>query len=71
MLFSSAVSGLVVGLITGIALLAFLTLLVNVIPGVPGRVVDRLRAPVMILLLLVVPVIAAVFGYLEGRAKLT
>lgn len=71
MLAWSAVSGLVVGLLAGVALLALVTLLVNLVPGVSGRVVDRLRAPVVILLLVVVPLIGAVLGYLEGRAKLT
>jgi hypothetical protein len=71
MLVWSAASGLVVGLLAGIALLALLTLLVNVVPGLSARLIERLRGPAMILLLLMVPLVGAVLGYLEGRAKLS
>jgi predicted alpha/beta hydrolase len=71
MLLWSAASGLVVGLLAGVALLALLTLFVNVVPGLSERLIERLRAPVVLLLLLVVPVVGAVLGYLEGRAKLS
>lgn len=71
LLLWSAASGLVVGLLAGVALLALLTLLVNLIPGVSERVAERLRGPVILLLLLFVPLIGAVLGYLEGRAKLS
>jgi hypothetical protein len=66
----SAASGFVVGALTGLGLLAVVTLLVNVVPGISERLVDRLRMPVILLLLVGVPVAAAVLGYLEGRAKL-
>jgi hypothetical protein len=71
MLLWSAASGLVVGLLAGVSLLALLTLVVNVVPGLSERVVERLRGPVVILLLLLVPLLGAVLGYLEGRAKLS
>ena len=71
MLLWSAASGLVVGLLAGVALLALLTLLVNLVPMVSERLAERLRGPVMLLLLLFVPLIGAVLGYLEGRAKLS
>jgi hypothetical protein len=71
MLVWSAMSGLVVGLLAGVALLAFVTLVVHVVPGLSARLVERLRTPVMIVLLLVVPLVGAVLGYLEGRAKLS
>ena len=71
MLLWSAASGLVVGLLAGVALLALVTLIVNVAPGISGRLVERLRTPVVLLLLVAVPVIAAVLGYLEGRAKVS
>jgi hypothetical protein len=71
MLLWSAASGLVVGLLAGVALLALLTLFVNVVPGLSERLIERLRGPVVLLLLLVVPVVGAVLGYLEGRAKLS
>ncbi len=67
----SAASGLVVGLLAGVALLALLTLLVNLVPGLSERLAQRLWAPVVVLLLLFVPLVGAVLGYLEGRAKLS
>jgi hypothetical protein len=70
MLLWSAATGLVMGLVAGVALLALLTLATSVVPGIPERLVDRLRMPVLALLLGVLPLVAAVLGYLEGRAKL-
>lgn len=70
MLLWSAVTGLVVGLIVGVGVLALLTLAASVLPGIPERLVERLRLPVLALLLGVVPLVAALLGYLEGRAKL-
>jgi hypothetical protein len=66
----SAASGFVVGMLAGVGLLAVVTLVVNVVPGIPDRLVDRLRTPVILSLLVGVPLAAAVLGYLEGRAKL-
>ncbi len=70
MLLWSAASGLVVGLLAGVGLLALVTLVVNVVPGIPERLVDRMRGPMLVLLLVLVPLVSAVLGYLEGRAKL-
>lgn len=70
MLLWSAASGFVVGLLGGVALLALVTLVVNVLPGISERFVDRMRVPVLVLLLVLVPLAAAIIGYLEGRAKL-
>jgi hypothetical protein len=70
MLLWSAATGLVMGLIAGVGLLALLTLVVNVVPGVSDRLVERARVPLVVLLLGVLPVVAALLGYLEGRAKL-
>lgn len=70
MLLWSALTGLVMGLLAGVTLLALVTLVVNVVPGISERLVDRLRAPVLVVLLAVIPFVAAVLGYLEGRAKL-
>ena len=67
----SAVSGLVVGLLSGVLFLAMLTLAAHVIPGIPDRMVERLRIPVAIVLLVIVPLVSAALGYLEGRAKLS
>jgi hypothetical protein len=69
MLLWSAASGLVVGLLAGVGLFALVTLAVNVVPGIPARLVDRMRVPVLVLLLVGLPLIGAVLGYLEGRAK--
>ena len=71
MLLWSAVSGLIVGLLAGVGLLALATLVVHVVPGISGRFVDRVRVPALITLLVVVPLVAALLGYLEGRAKLS
>lgn len=67
----SAASGFVVGLLTGVGLLALVTLVVNVVPGIPERFIDRLRVPAILLLLIGVPLVAALLGYLEGRAKVS
>jgi ABC-type methionine transport system permease subunit len=70
MLVSSAAAGLIVGLLLGVTALAALTLVAHVVPGLADRLVERLRGPVLVLLLVVVPVAAAVLGYFEGRGKL-
>lgn len=70
MLLWSAASGFVVGLVAGVGLLALVTLVVQVVPGISERLVERMRWPVLVLLLAVLPLIAALLGYLEGRAKL-
>ncbi len=70
MLLWSAASGFVVGLLGGVGLLALVTLVVHVVPSVPERLVERLRWPVVVFLLAVVPLAGALLGYLEGRAKL-
>jgi hypothetical protein len=71
MLFWSAGSGFVVGLLAGVGLLALVTLVVNIVPGIPERLVDRMRVPVIVLLLVALPLLAAALGYLEGRAKIS
>jgi len=70
MLLWSAATGLAMGVIVGVGLLALVTLAANVVPGLSDRVVERLRLPVLALLLGVVPLVATLLGYLEGRAKL-
>jgi hypothetical protein len=66
----SAASGLALGALAGVALVALITLVVHLVPGIPERLVERLRVPVLVLLLGVLPVVSAALGYLEGRAKL-
>jgi hypothetical protein len=70
MLLWSAATGLVMGLLAGVGGLALLTLAANVVPGIPERLVERLRLPVLIVLLACVPLAGAVLGFLEGRGKL-
>ena len=70
MLLWSAATGLVMGLLLGVAILAALAIAASVLPGIPERLVDRLRVPVIVILLGVVPIVAGLLGYLEGRAKL-
>lgn len=66
----SAASGFVIGLLAGLLALAALVIAVNVLPGVPERLVTRMRTPALVALLGVLPIAGAVLGYLEGRAKL-
>lgn len=66
----SAASGFVVGILAGLALLAVVTLVVNIVPGIPERLVGRLRMPVVLILLVGVPLAATLLGYMEGRAKM-
>ena len=70
MLLWSAATGLVIGLVAGVVTLALLTVVVTVVPGLPERLIDRLRGPTLALLLGLVPLAGALLGYLEGRAKL-
>jgi hypothetical protein len=69
MLASATLSGLAMGLIGGVLVTAALVLVAQLTPR-PARLVDRLRVPVLILLLVGAPLVGAVLGYLEGRAKL-
>jgi hypothetical protein len=70
MLLWSAASGFVVGLLAGIGLLALVTLIVHIVPGISERLIDRMRVPVLVVLLIALPLVATIVGYLEGRAKL-
>lgn len=67
----SAASGFVVGLLAGVAGLALATLVVHLVPGLSDRLVERMRNPALVLLLAIVPLVGALLGYLEGRAKLS
>ena len=69
MLASATLSGLAMGLIGGVLVTAALVLVAQLTP-LPARLVDRLRVPVVVLLLVGAPLVGAVLGYLEGRAKL-
>jgi H+/Cl- antiporter ClcA len=69
MLVWATLSGLVMGLIGGVLATAALVLVAQLTP-LPARLVERLRVPVLVLLLAGAPLVGAVLGYLEGRAKL-
>ncbi len=66
----SAASGLIVGLFAGLLLLGVLALVAVLLPAGLARLVERLRTPALVLCLVVVPVLGAVLGYIEGRLKL-
>jgi len=67
----SAFSGFLLGLLAGLAVLALLVAgLELVAPGV-ARATARWRPALVVLCLVVLPVIGAVLGWLEGRLKLS
>lgn len=68
-LFGSTVSGLVLGLFVGLGALALLASLATFVP-VAARWAERLRAPALVLTLVLLPLAGALLGWLEGRAKL-
>lgn len=65
----SALSGAVMGLVGGALLLGALAIVAAVAP-IPPRLVERLRVPVVVACLVVLPAAMALLGWLEGRAKL-
>lgn len=69
-LFWSAVSGLVLGVFTGVLLLGALTVTAHLLPARADALVERLRAPVLVACLVLIPAVGAVLGLLEGRLKL-
>lgn len=68
-LVGSTVSGLVLGLFVGLGALALLVFLSTFIP-LAARWAERLRAPALVLTLVLLPLAGALLGWLEGRAKL-
>lgn len=69
-LFWSAVSGLVLGLLAGIAALAVILLGAELLaPWVP-RLAGRARMLAVVATMVVVPVAGTLVGFLEGRLKL-
>ena len=66
----STVSGLVVGVLAGAVLFGVLVVGAALLPSTMARLADRLRAPALVFCFLVIPVLGAVLGYLEGRLKL-
>ena len=68
-LLGSTVSGLVLGVFLGLGLLALLAFLATAVPAA-ARWTERLRLPVLVATLLLLPLAGALLGWLEGRAKL-
>lgn len=69
MLLWSAGMGALLGLFGGIAVLAVLVI-AREVGLVPLRLAERYAPLALIALLVVVPLIGGVLGFLEGRAKL-
>ena len=69
MLLWSAGMGLLIGLFGGLAVLAAVVI-GRELGLVPERLAARYRTGALLLLLVVVPLVGSVLGYLEGRAKL-
>jgi hypothetical protein len=69
MLLWSAGTGLLLGIFGGLAVLA-VVVIARELGLVPERFVVRYRAGALVLLLVLVPLVGAVLGFLEGRAKL-
>ena len=67
----SAVSGLVLGLFCGLALLAALLAGLELVAPGAARALERWRPLLLAFCLLVLPLVGAVLGYLEGRLKLS
>jgi hypothetical protein len=66
----SSLAGALLGVFVGVLALGALVLAASVLPPVQ-RAGERLRPAVLIVLLVVVPLVGGVLGYLEGRAKLS
>lgn len=66
----SSFSGALLGTFVGVLALAALVLAASVLPPLQ-RAGERIRPAVLIFLLVIVPLVSGVLGYLEGRAKLS
>jgi amino acid permease len=66
----SAVSGLVLGLFSGILLFAVLVLGGELLPGVVPRLGGRARLAAALLCFVLIPFAGAALGWMEGRLKL-
>lgn len=66
----SAISGLILGIFAGTLLFATLLLGGELAPSVVPRLVGRARIVVSVVSFVVVPLAAAILGWLEGRLKL-
>lgn len=66
----STLSGALLGVFAGVFALGALALGASVLPGLE-RLAERVRAVALLVLLVIVPIVGGVLGYLEGRAKLS
>ena len=66
----SAVSGLVLGLIGGILLFAVLVAGGELLPNVVPRLGGRARIAAVVFSFVVLPLVGAALGWMEGRLKL-
>jgi hypothetical protein len=66
----SAFSGLVLGLLCGVAVLAVLVAGLEVLAPGLARATERWRPTLLVVCLVVLPLAGAVLGWLEGRLKL-
>jgi hypothetical protein len=67
----SAFSGLVLGLFCGVALLAAVLAGLELVAPGAARALERWRPALLALCLVVIPLVGALLGYLEGRLKLS
>jgi hypothetical protein len=66
----SAFSGLILGLFAGLMVFALVVIGGELAPNVLARLNGRVRVVVSIFSFVVLPVVGAVLGWLEGRLKL-
>jgi len=69
-LFQSALSGAVMGLLAAVALFGVGIVLAFIAPGVAGRLNGRWLTALLVLIFVAIPLAGAVVGFLEGRLKL-
>jgi len=69
-LFQSALSGAVMGLIAAVALFGVGIVIAFVAPGLADRIAGRWLAAVLVVIFVAIPAAGAVVGFLEGRLKL-
>ena len=69
-LLQSALSGAVVGLVAGAVLFAFAVGVWALLPDSVARAVDRVRIIGALVCFVVLPLVGAALGWLEGRLKL-
>ena len=69
-LFQSALSGAVMGLIAAVALFGVGIVVAFIAPGLVDRVPGRWLTALLVMIFVAIPAVGAVIGYLEGKLKL-